>query len=284
MSQHRVFSLQEPGEDAFVHIRSFSAADGIGWIRSGWRLFCKRPESWVLMSFLYMILALGIAAIPFFGVLILAFVTPLLIAGALNAAEQMAKESAAEKKKRGSKSKRSQSEEFGASSFAAAKQLFSIFTDEDKLFPILQLCMISVVLVLLQQTLLHVIAGSLLLDTVRVEEMHALQFGQIGIAVIAVTCLYLLVTALFVYAIPLCTLGEATVLGGIYYSYKAVVQNFRPFIVYLIVASIPLLFAILSATLFSIMGLVAAVIAGSLYLPIIINSVYCSYKLTYRWA
>ena len=280
MANHGVFAAQESGEDTIVQVRRFKMADGLRCIKSAWRLFIKNPELWILMSLLCMILAVATAHVPLFGVFVLAFLAPILIAGTLTTAEDIVEKLKSKQKRTAKQSPQAQLVELLVS---APKRLFSVFTDEDKIFQIFQLSMLTVVLVLLEQFLVNMIAGSALLDTVQFAEMGVVQILTIVVAGIIAIAFYFLIGALFIYTIPLCTLGDASVLGGVFFSFKAVTKSLVPFTVFLVMLSIPLVLIFLSVWSFSLAGMLVALILGSLCLPIITNSTYCSYKLTYRW-
>lgn len=282
MNWRRIFLNPESEEEVLVQVRKFEAVQGIDWISCGWRRFGKDLESWMLMALFYLAGALVLVRVPFMGVLILVFLTPLLMAGTLITAEELSKKSERKKNGHSSRLKQSLRHQFTGSLSSAARGLFRVFSHDDKIFPILQISMIAVGLTLLVQFAVGMIAGAVLLDTVQIGQIGAIQGVQIMVALLAAVSLYFLLAVLFVFAIPLCALGEATVLGGIYYSYRAVAQNWRPFLVYLIVLSIPPALAILCASLLPMAGLVIALIIGCFSFPIIVNSNLCCYKLIYR--
>lgn len=281
MDWQRIFLNLESEEEGLVQVRKFEVAQGMAWIRCGWRFFIKNPVLWLLMALFYLTAALVFVRVPFMGVLILVFLTPLLMAGTLITAEELNSKSGSKKDDR-SRFKQSLRDQFAESLSNAARGLFCIFTHDDKIFPILQISMIAVGLTLLVQFAVGMIAGAVLLDSVEIGQIGAIQGLQVMAALLAAMALYFLLAVLFVFAIPLCALGEATVLGGVYYSYRAVAQNWRPFLVYLIVLSILPALAILCASLLPMEGLVIALIIGCFSFPIVVNSNLCCYKLMYR--
>lgn len=65
--------------------RRVEAIRGLQWWRHAWTLFVRRPGSWVLLGFVFVVLLLGLSIVPLGGVLA-ALGLPALIAGALQAA------------------------------------------------------------------------------------------------------------------------------------------------------------------------------------------------------
>jgi len=281
MMRQRLVSALTSADDAVPQIRTLPPKTGIDWVNSAWRLAGKNPTLWPVMSLFYTVVMLAMAHIPIFAVVIVPFLIPFVIAGALIAADDLAK--ASEDVPSTPKRRRSPTRDIVDLFSNAARQMFSVLQHDDKLASVFQLSIVVVILTVAAHAIVHGIAGSVLLDTVQLSAVGVYGVGQIGGALIVVVGFWFLIMTLLLYAVPLCALGDATAIGAIYYSYKAVMQNFRAFVVFLIGLSIPLIFIVFALSLSLVVGLVIAIIIGSISLPVVINGAFCVYKLTYRW-
>ncbi len=76
------------GAPAAAHASSSRFATGIRWARDGWDELRRNPSLWIGMSGLYLVPASLLIRLPFAGPLLVVLLTPMLLAGALLAAER----------------------------------------------------------------------------------------------------------------------------------------------------------------------------------------------------
>ena len=272
MPRNWLFSALRLEETEHVHIRSFAVGEALQWVKSGGRLFLKHPALWLVISIIYMAIAFALSRVPLFGVVLLALVTPFFLGGAFGAAALLANAKPRNLKQT--------SETFSV----AGKYLFGGFADADAFFPIFQLSIIIAGLVLFAQSIVQPIAGPILLDTVQFAEMAIVQYLRFVGALAAAVGFLGVVMALLTYAVPLCVLDDAGVVGSLVYSAKAVWENLTPFIGFLAILSIPFIFVVIGILLSSAIGWAIAFGVGSVFVALAINSMFCSYKLTFRWS
>ena len=266
-----LFSALRLEETKHVHIRSFTAGEAFQWIKSGGRLFFKHPALWLIISIIYVAIACALSRVPLFGVVLLALITPFFMGGMFGAAALLAK------------TKPTNLQQIGETFSVAGKHLFGGVADADAFFPIFQLSIITAGLVLFAQAIVQPIAGPILLDTVRFADMGTVQYLRFAGAIAAAVGFFGFVMALLTYAVPLCVLDHAGVVGSLVYSAKAVWENLTPFIGFLAILTIPLIFVVIGAFLSSAIGWAIALGIGSVTVALAINSMFCSYKLTFRW-
>ena len=272
MPRNWLISALRLEETGHIHIRSFTVGEALQWIKSGGRLFFKHPALWLIMSIIYTAIAFALMQVPLFGVVLLALVTPFLMAGMFGAAALFAK------------AKPTNGREIGETLSVAGKYLFGGFADADAFFPIFQLSIITAGLALFAQAIVQPIAGPILLETVQFADMGVVQYLRFAGALAAAIGFYGFVMALLTYAVPLCVLDDAGVVGSLVYSAKAVWENLTPFIGFLAILSIPFIFVVIGILLSSAIGWAMALGVGSVFVALTINSMFCSYKLTFRWS
>ena len=272
MPRNWLLSALRLEETEQVHIRSFTVGEALQWIKSGGRLFFKHPVLWLIMSIIYMAIAFALTRIPLFGVVLLALVTPFFMGSMFGAAALLAK------------AKPTNLQQIGETFASAGKYLFGGFADADAFFPLFQLSIITAGLALFAQSIVQPIAGPLLLDTVQFGDLGAVQYLRFAGALGAAIGFFGFLMALLTYAVPLCVLDDAGVVGSLVYSAKAVWENLTPFIAFLAILSIPLIFVVAGAFLASAIGWAIALGIGSVFVALAINSMFCSYKLTFRWS
>ena len=272
MPRNWLFSALRLEETGHVDIRSFALGDGLQWIKSGGRLFFKHPALWLIISLIYMAIAFALTRVPLFGVVLLGLVTPFFMGGMFGAAALLAKANSTNPKQIG--------EQFSV----AGKYLFGDFADADAFFPIFQLSIIIAGLALFAQSIVQPIAGPILLDTVQFADMGTVQYLRFAGALATAIGFFCFIMALLTYAVPLCVLDDAGVVGSLVYSAKAVWENLTAFIGFLAILSIPLIFVMIGALLSSAIGWAIALCVGSVFVALAINSMFCCYKLTFRWS
>jgi len=263
-------------------IREFTVKQSLDWLRCGWRSFEKNPQLWIMICFIYTLCILGFVHIPIMGVFVVALFLPILTGGIYLTFEQLIVDSRMPLDEDDKKRKKDTKEHFGRLVFEAMRGLLSIFSHEHKIISTLQLSFFAAVLAFLGQSIVHMLAAPMFLENVQASQLSAYQIGMIVLAAIAIITFYLVSIILIIYCIPLCIVRDESVFDSVYFSFIAVWKNLRAVSVYILILSIPIVVAFLSVASTRVEGLILAAVIGTFVSPVIIGSMYCSYKLVYR--
>ena len=238
------------------------------------------------MCFVYTACILGFVHIPIMGTFVVALFLPMFTGGIFLTAERLSTEARNSKDRKNRKETKAQNkdtkEQFGKLVFDAMRGLLSIFTHDHKIVSTLQLSFVAALLAFLGQIIVHFLAAPMFLVNVQASQMSGFQIGMIVAAAITMIAFYIISIILYIYCIPLCLVRDEPVFDSIYYSFAAVWQNLRAFSVYISVLSVPIVIAFMSVASNRVEGLVLAGFIGVFVLPLIISSMYCSYRLMYR--
>lgn len=265
-------------------IREFKIKQSLDWLRCGWRSFEKNPQLWIMICFLYTLIMLGIVHIPIMGTFVVAFFLPILTGGVFLTFEQLVTKSRRPKNENetGKKTQTDTKEQFGKLVFDAMRGLLSIFSHEHKIISAIQLSFVAVILAFLGLGIVHLLAAPMFLEHVQTSQLSAYQISMVVLAAITIIAFYIVSIILFMYCIPLCLVRDEPVFESIYFSFAAVWVNRGAVSVYLLILSLPIVIAFLSVASTRTEGLILAGIIGTFLLPLIVGSMYCSYKLVYR--
>lgn len=245
---------------------------GLSWIAGGWRLMRGDWMLWIMMTFIYMVIAIGLKMIPFIGVLILILISPIVLAGVLIGAQNL------EAGMRGEASGTAR----GARGHLhrAIRQLFSGFLQEDQLLPI----MVISTLTLSGAVIIEILAQLLKVGGPALPAMLA---GSVGPAiwlpalvslVIVLVLQIALVMAVF-YAVPLVLFRKEYPLSAIEKSFRACVQNALPLLVFgLPFAVVSTVADVLYFALDFPKDYLVLFVLGMFALPFFVSGLYRSYE------
>lgn len=212
------------------------AVQGLIWIKRGGMLFWQQPGLWLGMSFVYLVIALVLGAIPFVGWLILVLFTPVLMFGALSIAHALAGP--------GLPPEPPPTIAAGGMLNAwalrvreyflrAARRLFAGFADEEQMMPIMVISTLllgGVVMVKILAQLLKVGGAAL----------PAMLSGSIGpalwltalLGLLVIVSLEALLLMAFLYTVPLIAFHRDHPLPSIEKSFRAATNNLGAFFVF----------------------------------------------------
>lgn len=211
------------------------AIQGLIWIKQGGMLFWKQPALWLGMSFVYLVIALILGAIPFIGWLILVLFTPVLMFGALSIAHALAGAGLPPESPRVMPADRLNAWALRSREYflRAGRRLFAGFADEEKMMPIMVISTLllgGVVMVKILAQLLKVGGAAL----------PAMLSGSIGptvwltalLGLLVVLSLEALLLMAFLYTVPLIAFHRDHPLPSIEKSFRAAINNLGAFFVF----------------------------------------------------
>lgn len=234
-----------------MQINSVDAGRGAGWFADGWGLFKGNAVMWIVMLVVFIVIAVVLSFIPLLGALALVLMTPLFVAGLMEAAR---------------KSDDGQDVEIG--------DLFTAFGDADRRGPLLVLgVIILVVEIILAGVMIFGVLGAAGIGFGAMEagvDPAAVGAGAAGggmLAILLMIVIALLLYAAFAYAVPLVYFDKVAPVDAIKASFSGAVKNIVPLIV--------------AAVVYFILAIVASIPLGLGWLvlgPVAFCALYASYK------
>ncbi|MEW6764177.1 MAG: BPSS1780 family membrane protein [Pseudomonadota bacterium] len=231
-----------------MNFNRVDAGRGAGWYADGWNIVKGQLGMWLLLVVIYLGLAVVLSLIPMIGQLAFALISPALTAGLFLAAHRA-----------------------GEGTPLDAKVLFQPLMDERTRGPMLTLGAISIgfslVLVL---TIVMLAGGAMGTSSMMEHDPQAMESSLQGLGMaglLVVLALSLVFTMAMLYAAPLVLFGEQAPIESLKSSFRAVLSNWLPLLVFgliflplAVIASLPLML-------------------GWLFLlPIVIAALYASYR------
>lgn len=259
------------------------AVHGLTWIKRGGVLFWQQPGLWLGMSFVYLVIALILGAIPFIGWLILVLFTPVLMFGALSIAQALAGPGLPPEPPLPTTPNESKLNRLGLRVreyfLRAARRLFVGFAEEEKMMPIMVISTLllgGVVMVKILAQLLKVGGAAL----------PAMLSGSIGpsvwltalLGLLIVVSLEALLLMAFLYTVPLIAFHRDHPLPSIEKSFRAATHNLGAFFVFVgIFALIGQVMHLLFLKLQFPYDYLAFLTVGLIALPVFIAGLHASY-------
>lgn len=238
---------------------------GLRWLVGGWRLFTHNP--WLLggMGLTTAILISVLALIPLLGDLLIALLAPIGLSSAYLAIDGVHKQP------------------MGlpvSLRVPALKQspwqLISVFRDDAHALPTAVACLYTAATMLLTNLPVHILAGN-----AWVADWSSLdQTSQVGVlvAMALVFALYIVLAASLIYALPLTFLRDEPLIPSLRQSLRASRHFVIALLVLLVALLVPLLLGAIASWFSPWLGYLVWLVAGSVILPVITASLYCSYR------
>lgn len=238
---------------------------GLRWLVGGWRLFTHNP--WLLggMGLTTAILIGVLALIPLLGDLLIALLAPIGLSSAYLAIDGVHKQPMV----------------LPVSLRVPALkqspcQLGGVFSNETHALPAAVACLYSAATVLLTNLPVHILAGN-----AWVADWSSLdQTSQVGVlvAMALVFALYIVLAASLIYALPLTFLRDEPLIPSLRLSLRASRHFVIALLVLLVALLVPLLLGAIASWFSLWLGYLAWLVTGSVILPVITASLYCSYR------
>jgi hypothetical protein len=156
------------------------------------------------------------------------------------------------------------------------RQLLDIFRNEERVLPAATACLLSVTTVLLIHLLVRLVAGEAWVANWSNLDRLTL-FGILALALL-VFVLYVLLAASLIYALPLAFLRDEPLLPSLRQSLKASRHFTVALLMLLGVLLIPLFLSVIAASLSLWASYLLWLVIGSITLPVVCASLYCSYR------
>jgi hypothetical protein len=253
------------------------ARDGWSWLTRGAAMLRQDAMPWAGMGLIFMLIALALKYIPFLGILLLVLLCPLLLAGALQTANELhgGKRRVTVHSKRAGLGQR-----LAAELRRAAGGLFVAFSDEEKLLPLMVISALTLAMVVV----INILAELMKIDAPALTAMTTAGvgpriWGPALVGWLLVVSLEFALTMALLFTVPLIVFRKEQPLIAIGLSLSACRENLgavavfgTPFIVTNIIASV--LFYVLSFPL----DYLALLILGWWATPLFATGLYRAYQ------
>ena len=262
-----------------MNINKMDVQRGWSWIMGGWRMVKKDISLWVGMGLIFMLIAIVLKLIPFIGLLLLVLLGPMVMAGAMQIADTIDQGTYVKPAASGSGLGQLPQRMIAWFQYAAGR-LFSAFTDEDKVLPLMVISTLTLGIVVI----INILAVLLKVDGSAMSAMFA---GSVGpriwvpalIGWLLVMVLQLVVVMGVLYAVPLILFRRDPPLVAIEKSFIACKHNLMAVIVFgLPFLVISMLISALFFTLPFPRDYLSMLMLGWLTVPFFATGLYRSYR------
>ena len=261
-----------------MNINKVDVQRGWSWATGGWRLVKKDISLWAGMGLIFMLIAIVLKLIPFIGLLLLVLLSPMVMAGAMQTADTIDQGTYVKPAASGSGLGQLPQRMVAWFQYAAGR-LFSAFTDEDKVLPLMVISTLTLGMVVI----INILAVLLKVDGSAMSAMFA---GSVGpriwvpalIGWLLVLVLQLVVVMGVLYAVPLILFRRDPPLVAIEKSFIACKHNLMAVIVFgLPFLVISMLISALFFTLPFPRDYLSMLMLGWLTVPFFVTGLYRSY-------
>ena len=241
---------------------------GVRWLRCGWRLLQRNPFILLGMALVSLVILLALGAIPLFGNALAALLVPIFASSGMLVADEL------------SKQKMALPASLRIAAFVRApKEVFRVFANEERLFPVLVLCLYVMAVALLATIAAHLLTGGAWASV-----WASLGIGgmlKVSFAWLLVLVIYFFVAASLVYAIPLTFLRDQPLVPALGHSLRASVKHILALAVIFGLLFVPFVFGRIVLYFSAPAGFVVWLLLGAIVLPLTITSCYCSYRTAF---
>jgi len=249
------------------------------WLACGWQLAHRRPDLFIGMTTLYLLLAVLLTRIPFVGPLLLVLVTPALAAGAWLAARSIAhgngQPAIASELPAG---RRTFAQTFGTYVLQPLRSLLQALTDERRVLATSILCMVCLGLVMALKITEYIFIGGSMISALQSPEVMSWlrPVTLIGMALVAVLAV-LIGMALF-FVVPLATFDRIDALTAVGRGFVASARNIVSVLVFFSPFLVAYATLIAAFAVNAFLGYFTTFTLGPIVLANYIGGVYCCYR------
>lgn len=238
---------------------------GLRWLIHGWQLLMRNPWSLGGMGFTTAVLVGALSLIPLLGGLLIALLAPILLASAYLVIDRVYRQKMI----------------LPASLRLPAlkqspQQLLAVLHDEARIFPIMVACLYSAAAVLLINLPVQLVTGEAWVANW--SNLNRLSLLGVLAAALVAFVFYIVLAASLIYALPLTFLRDEPLIPSLLRSLKACRHFVFALLVLLGVLLAPLVLGAIASTLSLWISYWVGIVVGSVTLPLVTTSLYCSYR------
>lgn len=268
--------------DNVLSCRRFTVRQALQWITYGWRIWKKNLFFWWMLGIIYVLFAFTATRIPFLGTFFVLLLTPVMAAGVLSTVRQQLTRGGLRSTRYLLRRAKSLKEKLLVLVGRPAQALFKGFTDDDKMLTLMGVGFGTAFVGVLAQLLTLNIGGAFYVTSGTLSNIGFFQGVRLMIAYGGMFVMYLALVAIYIYFLSLFILDKKPLGVALFASLRAFTQNAVPCLAYSATLVLPLLLMGLVAKAYPVICFFGLLGAGSIALPLLINSAYCTSRLMYR--
>jgi len=238
---------------------------GRRWLVNGWQLFMRNPWLFGGMGLTAAVVLGVLALIPLLGGLLIALAAPIMLASVYLSLETTYRHNMV-----------LPAELRMPALMQSPRQLLDVFRNENWVLPAVTTSVLSITTVLLINLLVRLVVGEAWVANWSNLD-HVTIFAVLAVALLTFV-LYVLLAASLIYALPLTFLRDEPLVPSLWQSLRASRHFTVALLVLLGVLLIPFLLGMLAASLSLWAGFLLWLVVGSITLPVVSASLYCSYR------
>jgi hypothetical protein len=247
------------------------ASEAWTWMRAGFERVWREPARWLGMALIYLLAALVLKRIPFFGNYVLALLTPIAVGGALLAARSTLQHSPA-----------------GAHGWLRAlgagglRELFQVFRREEHAFAIIVVCIVTLGLFVLISIPELLITGGSIVSGIAGASLGGPLRPITVVNLVVALALYAVLAMALLYIVPLALFGNRQAIPATAESFRACVRQRKALALFLAPF---LLVNFLTTFAFNVsygIGYVLLATVGVIALPAFVVGLHESYRAIFE--
>lgn len=263
---------------AGLRIRSLKVGQALQWLPCGWRLWRRQLLAAFIPAVVFMLATMLLRRLPVLGDVLLLLVLPTVYSSFLIQAKLVASTSAARPTKNKKIDIRAMLEH-GARNLRQA--LFGAWYQTANVFPLILVGFVLVILGLVALTLLNTIGGQAVVSPYGFFELPAMQMFRLLLAYGAAALLWLAVTLLLFWTLPLLVLRDVPLVEALALNLRALRVNAPALTVYLLVLAVGLVPLVALRLWSPLAGFLALWLGGALLAALFGFSAYCGFRLVF---
>jgi hypothetical protein len=260
------------------------ASQGRAWLNCGFTAVDRRPEHWLGMALVYLLIAFALKLIPFVGDLLLILISPLLLAGAFLSARNQADAApdTAPSPGRAAWAARDWGRLIEVALFAPARTLFQVLRREEYAFATVFLCILTLGTVMVVGIMEYLLTGGSIISGLASSSLSAPLSALLIVRMLVLVALYILVAMALFYLVPLTLFEGMTPMAAMAESFAACRHNAGAHLWLLGTFLVPAVLILYVSALWHVAGYVLVFTLGLLALPVFVAGAWCSYTTLYR--
>lgn len=260
------------------------ADQGRAWLQCGFAAVERRPEHWLGMAFVYLLIAFLLKLIPFVGDLLLILISPLLLAGALLSARNLANAApdSAPTPGRAAWAARDWGKLVEVALLAPARALFQVLGRQEYVFATIFLCILTLGTVMIVGIMEYLLTGGSIISGLAASSLSAPLSAVLIVRMLVLVALYFLLAMALFYLVPLTLFDGMTPMAAMAESFAACRHNAGAHLWLFGTFLLPTVLILYVSALWHAAGYVLLFTLGLLALPVFVAGAWCSYTTLYR--
>lgn len=257
-------------------IRTLTITQGIQWLSCGLRFWSKRPVEGTAPVAVFMLVAGLLRLLPVVGDVLLLLVLPTTAASYFIHVHGLAAAKISPRRASGTVRVR-----FERGLQAIRIALFGAWYRSDNIFPLALIGFVLVLVAVVTYAIYTLVGGQGVVSPLGFYELTATQMLRVMLAHVAASLIWLMVTGLLFWALPLFTVRDMALFSALRLNLRALRHNVKPLAVYLVILASGFLPAAILGIESRLAGYLLLWLSGTVIVCLFGFSAYCSFRLVF---